>query len=458
MTVFSTSGINIYETAQASVVEAIGAMATMKNVSVTPELRESMTEWVLDCMNFPDIYRVSALEKDALEAMAREVNTHLDAAIMIRMRDFIAGLEGKNDLNDPVVCTISNEIMEKFEASATKDRPLRWSEPAELVWNHYANRPRGPTTGVREDGTTCTRWWLGLEFHRDPKEGAANIEVKGDQRIEEYYVEGKRHRPHEDGPAEIIVEQIDGRERRIEAWWVHGQRHRPHEEGAALTITHYKDNEKLSGEEYFQDGKEHRPSQLGPAITQWDGTGRTVLQFFMEDGRLHRDPKEGPASFVIRDPITLKETEDNVTIIQYCVRGEKHRDEQEGPAVMVCDNRTGVLLREIYDQEGRACRKDGPAVIERNADGIVVFQAWCNGTGWFYRDPKEGPAVITHDPDTGHTTEEFVADSNDPAEGDHAYLHVTRDRDGTVVEEKLWDGEQMRLLPPRTMNAEAASG
>lgn len=262
-------------------------------------------------------------------------------------------------------------------------------------------------------------------------------------RREEYWVEGKRHRPWSDGPAIVITDDIEGKSHCVEAYWFKGLRHRPHTEGPARIVSHYTDNTNLSGEEYYEHGKRHRPSHIGPASTDWDITGRTTLKEFFEDGELHRDPKEGPASFVIRDPVTRKGAEDNVTITQYFVRGQSHRDEEDGPAFTVQDNVTGVLLRELYDRHGRGFRVGGPAVVERITDGKVVFEAWCDGSGWFSRDPKEGPAIVTHDTDTGVTTEEFMLEGEKPR-SDFMPAVIKRDQSGNVIEELSWDREEFR--------------
>jgi hypothetical protein len=71
--------------------------------------------------------------------------------VLVRMRDTIAGMEGKADLNDPLVVTLSNQIAARYEAGLANRQNFRWENPYSLVLHHDADKPRGPTTGVRED-------------------------------------------------------------------------------------------------------------------------------------------------------------------------------------------------------------------------------------------------------------------------------------------------------------------
>jgi hypothetical protein len=386
-------------------------------------------------------------ELQGLAALNREINRHLDATVEVWIMDAVAALEGKkSELNDPGVQAVMREISGKVAADQAGSRYLRWpdlSDLAELLKQHYAGRARGPTVAVGPDGTVFTRWWLGIiDFHRDPKEGPANIEEKGERRREEYWFNGKLHRPHADGPAVIY--------------------------------THYKDFD-LSGEEYFEHGRLHRPAHSGPAVTHRDRTGRIVLELYFENQELHRDPKQGPAWFEIRDAATMKGTPDNTTLVQYCVHGQGHRDEDDGPAVFTRDNKTAVLLTEWYYRNGVFHRDRGPAQIERKEDGTPFLEGWMRngerhrpahegpafairqGNGisideWWvmgkrHRDPKDGPALIQRDAATGEVQEEFWIDGNyRPASDGPAW--ITRDQDGKVIEQRFWDGERLCPRPP----------
>ena len=473
---------NIHATVRAAAASALAAASVMKNVPLTDEERERVAGLVLRCMDLTKLHEVSALDREGVTELARWADAHLDILASMRVMSFVAGVEGK-DLGDPRALEVTGAILDKFRRELGEKAGVRWPNLLEMVESHYAGKVRGPTVAVREDGTVVTRWWRGLDFHRDPKEGPASIEERGARRVEEYWVEGRRHRPPEDGPAELITDAIEGKSgRRVEVYWLEGKRHRPHAAGPALILTHYKDNFDLSGEEYFEHGKEHRPARLGPAVTNWDSAGRTVLELFMEEGRLHRDPKEGPASFVIRDAITVKGTSDNLTMTRYCVHGQNHRDEGDGPALLSRDNVSGVAVFEEYWRHGVQHRDGGPAAIDRAPDGGVIGESWfrdgklhrapgegpaavCRGGGfvfeqWFvdgrlHRDPAEGPAVATHDSVAGTVREEFwVEGARYPAQGPAS---VKRDRDGKVIEELFWDGEQLGPGPVGS-SREAADG
>jgi hypothetical protein len=344
--------------------------------------------------------------------------------------------------SDPAVLAVTSQIVKKVEAHLADKTCVHWPDLGALVLSHYAGKPRGPTVGVREDGTVCTRWWLGMcDFHRDPKEGPANIEEKGERRLEEYWVEGRLHRPHADGPAMIY--------------------------------THYKKFD-LSGEEYFEHGKWHRPSELGPAVTHWDRKGEAVMLLYCENGQHHREPKQGPAWWQIHDARTDRLAIRPFTEIRYCVRGQPHRDENDGPAWIRRDNETGVAVVEEYWRDGHFYRKGGPAIIERTPEGIVTHEAYWRGERM--RDPGEGPSAIWYDTQGRRQSEAWFdagGRHRDAAKGPGrvSYLSggrvqedfyvdgeyrpaslgpasITRDQEGNILWEEFWDGQRMRPHPP----------
>jgi hypothetical protein len=433
--------------ARASVREALANMAVLKNVPLSDEERVKTAEDVLAELNLMQFHQLPALEREALAARSRIINTHLDTIAIARVLTLVMGIEGTDSPHDPVVQAITREIAAKFEPALSDKPNVRWPAPAALVWAHYAGKARGPTMGRRADGTVCTRWWLGLEFHRDPSEGPANIEVRGERRLEEFWFNGQRHRPHADGPA--------------------------------VAYTHYE-NFDLSGEEYVEHGKWHRPSHLGPAVTHWDRSGAPVMVIYFENGDYHRDPKAGPAWWHIRDVRTNKEASGSLMEMRYCVRGQLHRDETDGPAVIVIDNVTGVIVEEQYWRDGLRHRDGGPAIIERAPNGVITYEAYWLGTGkgcairrydasggllmeeWFgpdglRRDASEGPGSIGHDGARGRTREDYYIDDTwRPAPLGPA--SVTRDRKGKLLWEEFWDGEQMQVRYPKPAVAEARDG
>lgn len=426
-------------------------MARLKNVPLADDELPKFVDLLIAEKGVAHILFAS-IDPALVDARSQIINHQLDILATARLLELVAVIEGKPSIHDPIVQTVAGEIMSQFEKTVDMDN-IKWPAPFEMVERYYSGKLRGPTIATKEDGTIVTCWWKGFELHRDPVDGPARIETRASYRREEYWVDGKRHRPWADGPAIVITDVVEGMQRREEAWWFEGERHRPHEEGPALITTHYGDNANLAGEEYFEHGKCHRPSNLGPAVTHWDRAGRKTLEQFMEEGELHRDPKEGPAEFYIRAPSTFKGAEDDVTVTRYCVRGETHRDEGDGPALMVQDNVTGILLREDYDRNGKGFRKDGPAITERSREGRILFQAWCNQMG-FSRDPSIGPATNNLDPETGITTELYIVDG-EPVSPPLPAL-VRRDVGGKIIEQSVWDGENYRPVA-HAENAETAS-
>ena len=447
--IFSISGKNIHQAARASVISALYEVAAMKNVPLNPALCDELAGRVLDRMDFPSIHQVSSHEEDGLIAMVQEIDTHLDATAMVRLRHLIAAVERKDSLDDPAVEAATQAIVAKFVATLPKRGCPRWPDLVDMVGDYYTTVPRGPVTKEEPDGTVITAYWLGPDPHRDPKEGPAVHWARGEKHGCEYWVKGELHRDHRDGPA--------------------------------IIYTRYK-NFDLSGEEYFENGKRHRPAELGPAVTHWDRNGEPVMKLFYENGEHHRDPKQGPAWFEIRNATTMKAAPDNATILKYAVRGQLHRNEEDGPAYIMRDEATGVALIERYWRNGVIHRDHGPAEIERKPDGTVFREAWVrngewhrapgegpasvvrqgNGIDFFewhvmgkpHRDPREGPALIRHDRIKGTVQEEFWVEGGYRAAADGP-ASVTRDRDGNVIEELFWNGERLCPQYPETLSAEA---
>lgn len=88
----------------------------------------------------------------------------------------------------------------------------------------------------------------------------------------------------------------------------------------------------------------------------------------------------------------------------------------------------------------------GPAVIERSKDGKVIYETWCDGSGWFSRHPGEGPAIITRARETGITTEEFMLDGEYVAPPLAALIR--RDANGQIIEQEFWNGDALQTSSP----------
>ncbi len=133
---------------------------------------------------------------------------------------------------------------------------------------------------------------------------------------------------------------------------------------------------------------------------QRDRAGRLLLEIYAEDGVSHRDPKAGPALYSFAD---------GCECFEYQTRGVLHREEQDGPAFTLRHEASGAVLREEYYRDGALHREHGPAAVERDEKGRTISQAWYR-EGELHRDAAEGPALITFDPDTGDTSEDYWCD------------------------------------------------
>jgi hypothetical protein len=111
-------------------------------------------------------------------------------------------------------------------------------------------------------------------------------------------------------------------------------------------------------------------------------TSITQLERYRFYGKLHRDPKEGPAYIErsLRDGRVYRK--------RYYWHGHLHRE--DGPAWLEYDTENTAILERYY-RHGLVHRdpKEGPAWIERAADGVLIRE----GYFWYgrgYRDPADG--------------------------------------------------------------------
>ena len=129
-------------------------------------------------------------------------------------------------------------------------------------------------------------------------------------------------------------------------------------------------------------------------------TGVVVVEEYRLNGKLHREPNEGPA-YVYRNP------EDGlIGQERYYWHGRLHRS--DGPARVAYDITSTIMLEENYYHHGLLHRdpKQGAAFIERNGDGVVVTENYFVN-GFLYRDPADGPRHISRRDDGSVARQEF---------------------------------------------------
>lgn len=136
-----------------------------------------------------------------------------------------------------------------------------------------------------------------------------------------------------------------------------------------------------------------------------------VREEYRTNGKLHRDPSEGPA-VICRDPRTAK-----VDAEYYYVNGKKHRD--DGPAEYFFAE-SGRVCWMAYYKDGRLHRDwhAGPALIQRDGETGKITEEVYYSRGSYHRPHKDGPALIDYTPkekpygehyDKGHVIyEEFL--------------------------------------------------
>lgn len=228
------------------------------------------------------------------------------------------------------------------------------------------HRAIGPAVTFHDlDGTVAQYWYRHGALHRDAGEDPAAIvrdSKTGAPLRESYFCEGNLHRAG--GPAETFNDPELGMT--DESWFCHGKLHRdPHDgpareyrddvrcwseygvddvchrpagEGPAFVFSHWQGQE-ISGEEYVEHGVRHRSASDGPALRCRDRAGNPVLELWCERGERHRDSAEGPA---------WRGIEDGRRIEEYYWHGKLHRDPRHGPAMIVRDTNGAIIEQEFW--------------------------------------------------------------------------------------------------------------
>ncbi|HVT28209.1 MAG TPA: hypothetical protein VHE81_09355 [Lacipirellulaceae bacterium] len=197
--------------------------------------------------------------------------------------------------------------------------------------------PDGKKFETTAGGAVHTSWWKGGKLHRDHREGPAWIDASYLGTIEEFRAHGELHRPSAEGPARRHLNP-DGTVL-CESYYNHGRKHRDPAEGPAQIWYDLKTG-RVTEREYYVDGKNIRTLKYHP-------DGSLSIDVWNRDGKLHRDPAEGPAA-MWSCAIEIR--------TQYFVDGRCHRDPAEGPASIV-RSPTGELIEVAYWVHGEMLRK-----------------------------------------------------------------------------------------------------
>jgi hypothetical protein len=109
---------------------------------------------------------------------------------------------------------------------------------------------------------------------------------------ERYYNErGLLHREPDEGPA-LTVWRENGNVAEVVYYW-HGLRHR---EGGPALIWYSREKDVVWQERWYRYGRLHRDPREGPADIEWNGRNYLVGKFYYIHGYHFRDPREGPVS------------------------------------------------------------------------------------------------------------------------------------------------------------------
>lgn len=92
---------------------------------------------------------------------------------------------------------------------------------------------------------------------------------------------------------------------------------------------------------------------------------------------------------------TTRDTATGIITLESWINEAGYGDRSGGPAVIWRDAATGTVTREVWYQNGKRHRPDGPAVTWRDVDGTVTRREWfMNGR----RANRMGGAAVIHPP------------------------------------------------------------
>jgi hypothetical protein len=212
------------------------------------------------------------------------------------------------------------------------------------VYYHHGEKHREPWEGPAwrrvRDGADDREYFVHGKLHRDRGPAMVYCLRKDDEDlfVEEYFHHDQRHRAASAGPAVIYTNRKG--ERVLEVYHKDGLVHRDPAEGPALRKVEWG-SERL---EYWREGKPHRDEADGPAIIiRYEHTAQVWLEQYMHEGELHR--VGGPAS-------TLRGSNANIFSETWYRNGKLHRDPAEGPALTVW-NEDGSVKSEEYWIDGK---------------------------------------------------------------------------------------------------------
>ena len=187
-----------------------------------------------------------------------------------------------------------------------------------------------------------------------------------------YSVDGKIHRPSQEGPAVYVgmfcsdnlggnvdrdttggIATLSGCKMNLSRiyYYHHGKKHRPSSEGPAEIW--YSWGTKIAQEIYYMKGKKHRPSLEGPTEIwyEWDGKISKVL--YRKHGKKHRPVNEGPAvTEYCFDPPNTKVVE------EYYEHGKRIRTVRYDITQNVIENYSGYSDDEFDDESDETDESD----------------------------------------------------------------------------------------------------
>jgi hypothetical protein len=178
------------------------------------------------------------------------------------------------------------------EQGVERDTRYRWPDPADMIINFHKDRTSGPVAVRYPTGQRVNAvYLLDRSACRNASHAGRNPAERSVPRLMPLLI----HCPALPGMPDALMP--DGRlvkkpTERAECitWWRNGKLHRDPSEGPAR---HFKSNDQ-EWSEYYRDGKLHRDPEDGPAAIAYDRDGAIIEQQFWVNGeKLEMEPVNG---------------------------------------------------------------------------------------------------------------------------------------------------------------------
>jgi hypothetical protein len=283
---------NVRAFAVATIADAMIAMAAAKNVPMTHERCVEFARGTVDAFDASAVYRLLDSEPGMVARAARTINRVLDTIAAARVIHFVWEVEGFDQLDMAQINVLAQAWVRNTIVNDSGDTRYRWPDPADMVIDYHKTRASGPVAVRYPTGQRVNVVYL---LDRPACRNAARTSKKPAERLAPRLTPLLIHYPGLPGmPGQVmpngrlVKKPADSAE--CITWWRNGKLHRDPSEGPAR---HFKSSDE-EWSEYYSDGKLHRDPEQGPAAIAYDRDGVIVdREYWVNGGKLEMEPVDG---------------------------------------------------------------------------------------------------------------------------------------------------------------------